>query len=237
MKLLRHIAKDVLWRVSVATTRTLFVPATRVSCVCYQEPPHHCGFILAANHISHFDPALLTVHFPRRIDWIAMSDLFRRRGTRAFFSGLNAIPVERSGMDRTALRAALRRLEEGRVVGIFPEGGIRDGRASIVNGAPMKQGASMLCAVSDSPIVPCVILGSDRLYNAKNWLPWRRAPIWIGVGKAIHSPRGLGGEARRERVQRELSDAFVGLRDELRRDFELSDADMPRPPGLRMRER
>ncbi len=57
----------------------------------------------------------------------------------------------------------------------FPEGGIRDGKASIVNGAPMKSGFALLSALSNAPILPCVILGSERLCNGKNWLPWRPA--------------------------------------------------------------
>ena len=121
--------------------RLLFGMNARIRVVYYQEIPKKGGFILASNHISHFDPPIITPLFPRRIDWIGMSDLFRGRILRGFFTGLNVIPIARNEPDRAALRIAVKRLREGRVVGIFPEGGIRDGAGSIINGAAMKQGA------------------------------------------------------------------------------------------------
>ena len=58
----------------------------------------------------------------------------------------------------------------------------------------MKQGVSLLFALSDAPVIPCVILGSDRLCNPRSWLPWRRPGIWISYGKPILPLRHLAGE-------------------------------------------
>ena len=164
--------------------RLLFAMKPRIRVVYYHEIPMQGGFILASNHISHFDPPIITPLLPRRIDWIGMTDLFRGRILRGLFTGLNVIPIARNEPDRAALRIAVKRLREGRVVGIFPEGGIRDGAGSIINGAAMKQGVTLLSTLSRAPIIPCVILGSDRLYNLRNWLPWRRPKIWIGCGES-----------------------------------------------------
>jgi len=42
-----------------------------------------------------------------------------------------------------------------------------------------------LAHMAKAPVVPCVILGTDRLYAKHHWLPLRRTPIWIAFGKAI----------------------------------------------------
>ena len=85
------------------------------------------AWVLASNHISHFDPLLITATLPRAIDWMAMADLFAGRLLGAWLRASDCFPVVRFKPDRAALRAAIVRLEAGRVVGMFPEGGLRDG--------------------------------------------------------------------------------------------------------------
>ena len=216
--------------------RLLFAANARIRLVSYDGIPSHGGFILASNHISHFDPPIITTLFPRRIDWIGMSDLFRGPILRGLFAGLNVIPIERNEADRVALRIAIKRLREGRVVGIFPEGGIRDGAASIINGATMKQGVTLLSTLAEAPIIPCVILGSDRLYNLRNWLPWRRPKIWIGCGKPILPTKDAAGEEAKDFARKLFSSEIVNLKDRLYEDFGLTPADLPHPPKERMKE-
>jgi 1-acyl-sn-glycerol-3-phosphate acyltransferase len=231
-----RIWRECLWQFSSQTMRLLFAAKTKIRVVYYHEIPRRDGFILASNHISHFDPPIITPLFPRRIDWLGMSDLFRGRILRALFSGLNVISIERNEADRAALRVAVKRLREGRVVGIFPEGGIRDGAASIINGAVMKQGVTLLSALSGAPVIPCVILGSDRLYNPRNWLPWRRTNIWIGCGRPVLPARKAARERSKDLARELMSSEFVQLKDRLCHDFALTRADLPHPPRERMRE-
>ena len=122
------------------------------------------------------------------------------------------------------------------MVGIFPEGGIRDGAASIINGAEMKQGVSLLSTIAQAPVVPCVILGSDRFYNVRNWLPWRRPGIWIGCGRPI-LPSRQGSRTEKQSMGKLLSAEFIKLKERLCEDFALTEADLPHPPRDRMKER
>jgi 1-acyl-sn-glycerol-3-phosphate acyltransferase len=231
-----RIWRECLWQFGSKTMMLLFAVVARIRTVYYGEIPKHRGFILASNHISHFDPTIITPLFPRRIDWIGMSDLFQGSILRGLFSSLNVISIERNNPDRAALRAAVKRLKEGRVVGIFPEGGIRDGAASIVNGAEMKQGVTLLSLLADAPVIPCVILGSDRLYNLRNWLPWRRPEVWIGYGKPIQPIRDDANEEWKDSMGKRLSLEFGKLKERLCEDFRLTEADLPHPPKERMRE-
>src|SRR5205085_7539935 len=102
-----------------------------------------------------------------------------------FLRAVDAFPAERDRADRATIRSAIERLKQGRIVGIFPEGGIRDGANSILEGAVAKSGVATLAQLADAPILPCVILGSDRLYNSKRWLPIRRSAVWMAFGNLI----------------------------------------------------
>ena len=92
-----RIWRECLWQFAWTTFRMLFAAKARVRVISYHDIPKSSGFILASNHISHFDPPMITVFFPRRIDWIGCSDLFRGRILRAGFSRINVISIQRSG--------------------------------------------------------------------------------------------------------------------------------------------
>jgi pimeloyl-ACP methyl ester carboxylesterase len=119
-------------------------------------------------------------------------------------------------------------------VGVFPEGGIRDGAHSLLEGAPLRAGASTLAHIAGVPILPCVIIGSDRLYSKRSWLPLRRTPIWLAFGDPISHFSGLAKPDARRRTERELATAFKNLYSELRQTFRLSSDDLPHPPRERM---
>jgi len=165
-----------------------------------------------------------------------MEELFRNRASAGLMESLCAFKVRRDGTDRTGIRTAVKRLEEGRVVGVFPEGGIRAGKGSVLEGAPMWPGASALSVLSGKPIVPSVILGSDRLYDNRNWFRFRRVPVWIGIGEKISPRSDLPKREARDLVQKALSEAFVSLKERLVLEFGLAETDLPTTPQARKRE-
>ena len=162
-----------------------------------------------------------------------MEELFLNRASAALMDGLCAFKVRRDGTDRTGIRTALRRLEEGRVVGVFPEGGIRAGKGSVLEGAPMWPGVCALCVLSGKPIVPSVILGTDRLYNKRNCFPLRRVAVWIGFGEAIFPRADVPRGRARELLQESLAEAFISLKERLIFEFRLVEADLPTTPQAR----
>jgi 1-acyl-sn-glycerol-3-phosphate acyltransferase len=208
-----------------------------LGCVCRVHVLHRDRsggadrWILASNHISHFDPPLLSVAARREVDWMAMAELFSRPWVAAWLRSVGAFPVNRSRADRAAVRTALERLSRGRVIGMFPEGGIRDGARSALGGAPLRTGIGALAQFSGAQVTPCVIIGSDRLYRPSRWLPWRRAPIWIAFGE----PLSCAGKDRRSRVEFEaaLARRLRDLAGELRETYQLRDEDFPMPPQAR----
>src|SRR5881296_2410701 len=221
-------------RIAALLMKALFGCVARVHVVRSENANHDGGFLLAANHISHFDPFIISSAIERKIDWMAMAEFFRFPMLGFLVRAVDAFPADRDRADRKTIRTAIERLKGGRVVGLFPEGGIRDGARSLLEGAPLRPGASTLAHIASAPIVPCVIVGSDRLYSPKSWLPLRRTPIWIAFGDPIPHFPNLEKSAARKRIERELAAAFKILYAELRETFSLTPDDLPHPPRERM---
>ncbi|PYL66867.1 MAG: hypothetical protein DMF20_05220, partial [Verrucomicrobia bacterium] len=177
------------YRTAKLLVRLLFGCITRVRVLRRESANRSDGFLVAANHISHFDPFIISLVIGRKIDWMTMAEFFRPPVMGFLLWAIDAFPVDRNRADRKTIRTAIERLKEGDVVGLFPEGGIRDGVRSLLEGAPLRPGASTLAQIANVPILPCVILGSDRLYSTKRWLRLRRTPVWIAFGNPIsHFP-------------------------------------------------
>jgi 1-acyl-sn-glycerol-3-phosphate acyltransferase len=185
--------------------------------------------VLVANHISHFDPLFLTIAFDRTIDWMTTEEFYANPFAAAWLHAVNTFPVDRSRPDRRTLRIGVERLRAGRVVGVFPEGGIRAGAASILEGAAPKSGATALARLADAPIIPCVVLGTDRLYAKRSWWPGPpRTPVWVTIGAPI-SVSGMKSDeadARMAGALRELSAAAIA-------HFSLGPDDLPTTPQRR----
>ncbi len=192
------------------------------------------AWILASNHISHFDPPLISVVVRRKIDWMAMVELFRNPISAAWLHSIDSFPVNRASLDRAAVRAALKRLHAGHAVGIFPEGGIRDGARSVLEGAPLRAGVAGLSQMTAAPVIPCVIMGTDRLYILRRlWRPRRRIPVWIAFGEPLVPPAGLDRAGARAAIAASLAEAFRNLAIEIRQEFHLSEDDLPQSPKRR----
>ena len=189
------------------------------------------GWLLVSNHISHFDPPFLTVAALRKLDWMATRELYAPGLVALWMHAVDTFPVDRERVDRGAVREALTRLRRGRVIGMFPEGGIRDGTHSVLEGAPMKAGIAGIAQLSGAPVVPCVLLGSDQLYTHRHWLPFRRAKAWIAFGEPLHF-EGKSKDARAE-FEARVADALRALYAELKDRFQLTAHDLPQPPSRR----
>ena len=221
-------------RTAALLMKLLFGCVARVWVLRRENANHAGGFLLEANHISHFDPFIISSVVRQKIDWMTMAEFFRFPLLGLLLRAVDAFPADRHRADRKTIRTAIERLKSGHVVGLFPEGGIRDRAHSLLEGAPLRRGAATLAHMAGVSILPCVIVGSDRLYSRKRWLALRRTPIWIAFGNPIsHFPDPQKSEAR-ERIECELAAAFKLLYAELHEKFSLTPDDLPHPPRERM---
>jgi 1-acyl-sn-glycerol-3-phosphate acyltransferase len=136
----------------------LFRSLFRYRVIGAEKVPRDGGVIVAANHISNFDPPLLGISLPRPVSYMAKKELFALPVLKTILPWLYAFPVDREAGGTGALRAALRMLKEGRCVGIFPEGG-----RNVTGTNDEKAGAAFLAAASGAPVVPAAIVGTRRL--------------------------------------------------------------------------
>lgn len=114
--------------------------------------------IVAANHVSYLDPAVVGATFPRVVRFLIAEDVWRFRPLTWFYRAMLSIPVNRSGVARSALKAALALLQRGEVVGIFPEGGRV--AAGAREGAMF--GVALMARRSGAPVIPAGIRGTER---------------------------------------------------------------------------
>jgi 1-acyl-sn-glycerol-3-phosphate acyltransferase len=161
------------------------------------------GFVLACTHVGHLDPLFVALRAPRPIDWMARIEFYRYHLFAHLLKAMDAFSVNRRGTPVRAIRTAISRVGRGRVVGMFPEGGVARGAHSVMKGGPFKQGACVVAYRSDAPIVPVVVVGTDALARVAPWLPFKRARIWMIVGEPVY-PRT--GEPCRRATRRLMAD-------------------------------
>ena len=151
-------------------------------------------FILAANHHNYVDGVVLGVALSRPIAFLVMPRVFRASPLHpAFHRRVGSIPVNLERPDPGAIKRVLRRLENGRVVGIFPEGPFsREGR--LVPGQP---GVAMIALRSGMPVVPAAIEGTYEALAGRRFYVPRRHPLSVRFGPPMHF-----GRARHRRVTR-----------------------------------
>src|SRR5262249_43282988 len=88
-----------------------------------ENVPETGPVILAGNHPSYLDPILVGLPVKRTIRFMAWDALFKVPVLGWLIRSLGAFPVDiRRGRGESAYRAALRVLESGDALGIFPEG-------------------------------------------------------------------------------------------------------------------
>ena len=109
-----------------ALARCIFVPFFklffRARVIGKENLPAEGPVILAANHLSNWDPPFLACFIPRHVHYMAKTELFENPIFSAMIRSCHAFPVKRGAADRGAIKMAMQVLKGGSVLGVFPEG-------------------------------------------------------------------------------------------------------------------
>jgi 1-acyl-sn-glycerol-3-phosphate acyltransferase len=223
-----HLANTLAW-----TFTSLFV---KLRVTGRQNLPHDRPYLLVCNHISHFDPPLVAGAVRRKTAWIVALDMYAHPAGRFFFHGIDAISVDRQASDRQAVKLALERLKCGQPVGLYPEGGIRSGRDSIIEGQPVDASVAGLAQLGRVDVIPAIVLGTDKLYVTKNW--WWRTTVDIAFGPPLTliATEGERPAATRRAFCESIGRAMRSLTNDLRHYHNLTPADFPKTAHERWTE-
>ncbi len=194
-------------------SRPLLRGVFRLRAFGVEHLPAGGGFVLAANHLSMFDPWPLGMPlFPRHVHYMAKGELYEIPPLRFVLDQTGAVPVRRGRHHGETFRTAVGLAREGGVVAIFPEGARRKkGRRKKVGPEP-RAGAARIALTAGVPLVPAAIGGTDRLRRLGPLRVAYGAPIWLD---------GDGGVRRRD-AAREATERLMTEIARLERELEES---------------
>ena len=159
------------------------------------------GYIAASNHPSNLDALFVALAIRRRIRFMAKSELFGGRWG-GLLNRLGAFPVQRGVWDTDAFETAATVLGRGRVMSIFPEGGVHADRV------PAKSGVGHIAHLAGATVLPVYLDGTRSLYT-----PWRwpKVRVVIGAPLSVEADPAPSRERSHQTAQRIL-DAIHALR-------------------------
>jgi 1-acyl-sn-glycerol-3-phosphate acyltransferase len=131
----------------------------RLTVLAPPQLPRRGAAIVVCNHVGSLDPLLIQSACARRmIVWMMAKEYYDIRSIAWVFRTMQVIGVDRGARDTVGTRAALRALDQGKVLGIFPEGRIETSRDLL----PFQTGVAMLAAKTGVPIFPAYLDGTHR---------------------------------------------------------------------------
>jgi len=162
--------------------------------------------IFAINHSHNIDGPMVMGVAPRPTHFLIKKEAFIGP-LDPFLTGIGQLKVDRDTTDRTAVTRALGVLDDGGVLGIFPEGTRGEG-----DFAALRAGLAYFAVRGGAPIVPVAVLGStERRGRLIKALPPLRSRVDVVFGDPFDAGDGSGRRTRRaldeatERIQKQLA--------------------------------
>lgn len=122
------------------------------------------GAIVAANHTAFTDPFSAGVAFwYRRMFFLVAEIVMQGKLRRALLRGVGAVEIDRNSADIEAIKKSVAILKSGRVLTVFPQGGITAGDEL----GALKSGAVLMALQADVPIVPMHIVPKKKWYHRR----------------------------------------------------------------------
>jgi 1-acyl-sn-glycerol-3-phosphate acyltransferase len=207
---------DFVYPPVIAAARTMFrILDNRIRVEGAEHIPRRGGAVIACNHVSYLDFIFcgLGARPAKRLTrFMAKQEIFDNKIAGPLMRGMHHIPVDRSA-GIASYRAALAKLKDGEVVGVFPEATIS--RSFTVK--EIKSGAVRMAAAANVPVVPMALWGTQRLWTKgrPKDLTRRHVPISILIGEPMHPAKGDDWDV----VTKELRDRMSALVDRAQAEY------------------
>jgi 1-acyl-sn-glycerol-3-phosphate acyltransferase len=163
--------------------------------------PESGPLIIAANHASSADPVLigafLNGRLHRPLNWLGKRELVETPVIGWFMRQAGIHPVDRATADVEAFRTAIRILESGNILTVFPEGTRSpDGVLQEV-----REGVAVLALRSGAPVLPVGVADSDKVWRKGALLPTPGRSVTVRYGRpfvvADELPESVKGDRRK----------------------------------------
>ena len=174
--------------------------------------PERGPFIIVANHVSYGDPVVMGVAFNNvQVAFVAKKELFELPFVGGWLRSLGCISIKRWSGSSKPLKRSLKKIKEGSVLGMFPEGTRSfDGRLQ-----KAQPGVGLIAAKTGAPIIPMYISGTEKALPRGAKMP-RPCKVRATVGKAVNISDGLkvaDRKMRYEMIGEKIMEAIAKLND------------------------
>jgi 1-acyl-sn-glycerol-3-phosphate acyltransferase len=159
-------------------TKTFLFLLTRSQVKGKENLPKNGPIILAGNHVAELEAAMMTAYTPGQVEFIGTGDIPMDPRYAFFANAYGIIPVNRGNLDRKALYMGVEVLQQGGILGIFPEGGTWD--PAHMQAQP---GVAWLSYKAQAPILPIGFGGLKESLPAV--LKLQRPQLKMNVGKPL----------------------------------------------------
>lgn len=143
--------------------------------------PANGSAILVANHNAGPDPLFLAATNRRLISFLIATEYYRLSWLNWLLTRVGSVPVERRRVTASTLRGTRERLKAGRLVGIFPEGGIHPPEQR----PQPKPGAALLALETGAPVIPARVSGIRQLPGSDLWTFLRPRRVRLRYGPPV----------------------------------------------------
>jgi 1-acyl-sn-glycerol-3-phosphate acyltransferase len=196
-----------VWMMGRAVARLLSTLGWDLKTYGLHNVPLTGGVLLVANHQSYLDPIFIGAHPNRMTSYLARHGLFTNRYFSWLIRGFNAFPIRQGEGDLGAIRETVRRLQEGHMLTIFPEGArTADGELGKI-----EPGAALVIRKAGVPVVPVGIEGAFHAWKKTRRFP-RTGLVRVMYGKPIYDLHTRRPNEINAIIERELRSLIHQLR-------------------------
>ena len=163
--------------------------------------PKEGGCMLCCNHLSMWDPVLISCFMSRKISFIAKEELKKVPFVGGVLKGADTIFIKRNTSDLAAIKASMKAIGDGRVLGIFPTGT----REKKDPAAKPKSGAALIAAKTGAIVVPVAINATYKIFSK----------VEVTIGEPIDYSECKGKKMNSEQLDKmayEIYDKIVEIK-------------------------
>lgn len=162
------LRRNAYWRSIQFVLQNFFCFWLRYRARGIERLPTTGGALLLINHQSFLDPLLVGLPLTRPVSYLARDNLFHVPVIGHILKNTYVMPINREAASTASLREAIRRIDAGFYVGIFPEG-TRTEDGSV---GGLKPGFLALLRRTKVPVIPVGIAGAFESYPKKRLFPF-----------------------------------------------------------------